>query len=38
MINDKFLKNCAAPWEEATAPTGAAAHSLGTTALTYICI
>ena len=32
----KLQKNCISsrlPWEEATAPKGAAAHSLGTTAL-----
>jgi len=33
------VKNCNSsrlPWEETTAPKGAAAHSLGTTALTFM--
>jgi len=34
MKKDKIVKNCNSsqlPWEEAVAPLGAAAHSLGTT-------
>jgi len=36
MKKDKIMKNCYSLWllwEEATAPKGAAAHTLGTTAL-----
>jgi len=36
MKNNKIVKNCNSsqlPWENATAPKGAAAHSLGTTAI-----
>jgi len=36
MKKDKIVKNCnisRLPWEEATAPKGVAAHSLGTTEL-----
>jgi len=37
---DKIVKNCNSPrlpWEEVTAPKGAAAHSLGTTVLYGLC-
>jgi len=36
MKKDKIVKNCNSsrlPWEESSAPKGAAAHSLGTTDL-----
>jgi len=41
MKKDKIVKNCSLivrgnPWEESAAPKGAAAHSLGTTAITVM--